>query len=212
MALFLGQLNGDIIPSFHPVIFWLWSWHHKFPTSSRYYQYLNLLPLHNFPQWWLLEGSYMNVLPVNNVLHNQLHCVTKILWMRYFNCFYQFRCHLSEMKSLFSQLALFFPQFWVFEAIFEAHGQNFLIFKNSICTFYCTQNDRLDPTVSMQKLVWKSDHRGPRNLQNYFSTWHAKPNRNLILFFLKYLGLGWSVFQTNFCIETVGSRWSFWVQ
>ena len=116
------------------------------------------------------------------------------------------------MKSVFAQLALVFPQFWVFEAIFEARGQNFPIFKNSVCTFYCTQNDRLDPTVSMQKSVWKSDHRRLRNLQNYFSTWHAKPNHNLILFFLNYLGLGWSVFQTNFCIETVGSRRSFWVQ
>ena len=87
------------------------------------------------------------------------------------------------MKSLFSQLALFFPQFWVFEAIFEARGENFLIFENSICAFYCTQNDRLDPTVSMQKSVWKTDHRGPRNLQNHFSTWHAKPNRNLIFVF-----------------------------
>ena len=66
------------------------------------------------------------------------------------------------MKSLFSQSALFFPQFWVFEAIFEARGQNFLILKNSVCIFYCTQNDRLDPTISMQKSVWKTDHPGPR--------------------------------------------------
>ena len=47
---------------------------------------------------------------------------------------------------------------------------------------------------------------GPRNLQNHFSTWQAKPNRNPILFFLNYLGPGWSDFQTDFCIETVGSR------
>ena len=64
----------------------------------------------------------------------------------------------------------------------------------------------------MQKSVSKSDHRGPRNLQNYFSTWHAKPNRNPILFILKYLGLGWSVFQPDFCIETVGLKRSFGVQ
>ena len=47
------------------------------------------------------------------------------------------------MKSIFSQSALVFPQFWVFEATFEARGQNLLIFKNSVCTFYCTQNDCL---------------------------------------------------------------------
>ena len=55
------------------------------------------------------------------------------------------------MKSQFSQSGQVFPQFWVFEAIFEARGENLRIFKNSVCTFYCTQNDRLDPTVSMQK-------------------------------------------------------------
>ena len=69
------------------------------------------------------------------------------------------------MKSLFSQSALFFPQFWVFEAIFEARGQNFQIFKNSVCTFYCIQNDHLNPTISMQKSVWKTDHPGSRYLR-----------------------------------------------
>ena len=33
-----------------------------------------------------------------------------------------------------------------------------------------------------------------------------------ILFFLKYLGSDWVVFQTDFCVETVCSRRSFWVQ
>ena len=51
------------------------------------------------------------------------------------------------MKSLFSQSALFSPQFWVFEAIFEARGQNFPFLKNSVCTFYCTQNDRFKRMV-----------------------------------------------------------------
>ena len=72
------------------------------------------------------------------------------------------------MKSHFSQSGQVFPQFWVFEAIFEARGKNLRIFKNSFCTFYCTQNDRLDPTVSMQKSVWKTDHPGPRYLQKCF--------------------------------------------
>ena len=70
------------------------------------------------------------------------------------------------MKSLFAQSGLVFPKFWVFEAIFEACGQNFPIFKNSVCTFYCTLNDRLDLTVSMQKPVWKTEHPGPRYLKN----------------------------------------------
>ena len=38
-------------------------------------------------------------------------------------------------------------------------------------------------------LWWKTTFGGPRNLQNYFSTWHAKPNRNPILFFLKHMFL-----------------------
>ena len=59
----------------------------------------------------------------------------------------------AQMQSLFSQSGQVFPQFWAFEAIFEARRENFQIFKNIDCTFYCTQNDHLDPTVSMQKSV-----------------------------------------------------------
>ena len=75
------------------------------------------------------------------------------------------RVTYTQMKSLFSQSALVFRQFKLFEATFEARGQNLLIFKNSVCTFYCTQNERLHPTVSMQKSVWKTDHHGPRYLR-----------------------------------------------
>ena len=57
------------------------------------------------------------------------------------------------MKSVFAQLALVFPQFWVFEAIFDACGQNCHKLFYSVCTFYCTQNNRLDLTVSTQKSV-----------------------------------------------------------
>ena len=57
------------------------------------------------------------------------------------------------MKSHFSQSGQVFQQFWVFEAIFEAPGENVQVFKNFDCTFYGTQNDRLDPTVSMQKSI-----------------------------------------------------------
>ena len=38
------------------------------------------------------------------------------------------------MKSLFSQLALVFPQFWVFEAIFEARGENNRFLKTPFVT------------------------------------------------------------------------------
>ena len=60
------------------------------------------------------------------------------------------------MKSLFSQSALVVPQFWGFEAIFEARGKIFSIFKNSFCNFYCTLNDRLDPTVFNAKIGLKN--------------------------------------------------------
>ena len=69
------------------------------------------------------------------------------------------------MKSHFSQSGQVFPQFWVFEAIFEARGKNLWIFKNSICTFYCTQNNRLDATVLMEKSAWKTDRSWPRYLR-----------------------------------------------
>ena len=39
------------------------------------------------------------------------------------------------MKSPFSQSALVFPQFYVFEATFEARGGNLLIFKTPFVPF-----------------------------------------------------------------------------
>ena len=116
------------------------------------------------------------------------------------------------MKGLFSQSALGFTQFWVFESIFEARGKKFPIFKNCVFTFYCTQNDSLDPMVSMQKLVWKTDQPGPRYLQKCFQTWHAKPRRNPILFFSNISAQGGPFFKTDVCIETRESRRLFWVQ
>ena len=74
------------------------------------------------------------------------------------------------MNSHFAQSGLVFPQFWVFEAIFKVHGQNSQHLFCSICTFYCTQNDRPDLTVSTQKSVWKMTHRGLRYLRKTFST------------------------------------------
>ena len=69
------------------------------------------------------------------------------------------------MNSHFAQLGFVFPQFLVFKAIFEVHAQNSQHLFCSVWTFYCTQNDRPNPTVSMQKLVWKTDHPGLRYLR-----------------------------------------------
>ena len=81
------------------------------------------------------------------------------------------------MNSHFAQSGLVFPQFWVFEAIFEVRGHNSQHLFCSVCTFYCTQNDRLNLTVSTQKSVWKMMHPDPRYIQNSFLTFWAKPNR-----------------------------------
>ena len=56
-----------------------------------------------------------------------------------------------------------------------------------MCTFYCTQNDRLNLTVSRQKLVWKMSHPGLRYLQKCILTRCTKPNRQPKMFVIKYL-------------------------
>ena len=94
--------------------------------------------------------------------------VSITLCMGYFNWFHQFRCHRYLNEKPFSQLALFFLQFWVFEAIFEARGKNFSISKNSVCTSYCTLSDGFNAKIG---------------LQTCFLTWHAKPDRNPFCFF-----------------------------
>ena len=114
----------------------------------------------------------------------------------------------TRMNTHFAQSSLVFPpQLLVFEAIFEVHGQN--IFFCSVCTFYCTQNDRPDLTVSTQKSVWKTSHSGLRYLQKCILTRHTKPNREPKMVFLKYLSPRWVIFQTDFCVETVRSGRSF---
>ena len=81
--------------------------------------------------------------------------------------------------------------------------------KNSVCTFYFTQNDHLNPNA---KIGLK---KGPPCAEIF------EKNKMGLLFsvtcnvwkhFCKYLGPQWSVFQTDFCIETVGKRRSIWVQ
>ena len=116
------------------------------------------------------------------------------------------------MKSVFAQLALVFPQFWVFEAIFDACGQNFHIFFHSVYTFYCTQNNRPEHTVSTQKSVWKMTQSGLRHLRKTIIGWRFGLACHVKKHFCEYLGPGWFVFQTDFCVETVRSRRLFWVQ
>ena len=116
------------------------------------------------------------------------------------------------MNNHFAQSGLVFMQFWVFKAIFEGHGQNSQHLFCSVWTFYCTQNDRLNLTVSTQKSVWKTTHPGLRYLQKFILPRHTKPNRQPKMVFLKYLSPGWVIFQTDFCVETVRLIRSFWVQ
>ena len=54
-----------------------------------------------------------------------------------------------------------------------------LVFFQSVCGFYGTQNDCLNLTVSAQKSVLKTEQRGLRYLQKCFETGRAKPNRRL---------------------------------
>ena len=116
------------------------------------------------------------------------------------------------MNSHFAQSGLVFPQFWVFEAIFEVRGQNSQHLYGSVCTFYCTQNDRLNLTVSTQKSVWKTTHPGLRYLRKPIFGWRFGLVRRVKIHFCKYLSPEWLVFQTDFCVETVRLRRSFWVQ
>ena len=69
------------------------------------------------------------------------------------------------MKSHFAQSGPVFLQFWFFEAIFEVNGQNSQHLFCSVWTFYCTQNDRLNLTVSTHNSVWKTTHPGLRYLR-----------------------------------------------
>ena len=133
-------------------------------------------------------------------------------WMGYFNWFHSIRGHRYLNEKQFCPIGSSFPAILGFWGDFWRFLKNFHKHFCSICDFYCTQNDRLDLTVSTQKSVWKTNHPGLRYLQKCVSTWQTKPNHEPILIFLKYLGSDWVVFQTDFCVETVCSRRSFWVQ
>ena len=107
-----------------------------------------------------------------------------------FNWFHSIKGHRYLNENPFCPIRSSFPAILGFCGDFWQFLKNFQKFFHSICDFYCTQHDRLDLTVSTQKSVWKTNHPGPRYLQKYFLIGHAKPNRQPILVFLKYLGLG----------------------
>ena len=105
------------------------------------------------------------------------------------------------MNSHFAQSGLVFPQFWVFEAIFKVHGQNSQHLFCSICTFYCTQNDRPDLTVSTQKSVWKMTHRGLRYLRKTIFGSRFGLVCRVRIHFCKYLSPEWLVFKPIFALK-----------
>ena len=119
--------------------------------------------------------------------------------------------NISGLGAYFSN-PIFELKPWVRAGHFEYHEPYNLNNFFFVCTSNCTQNDRLDLTVSTQKSVLKTNHPVPRYLPKCFLTRRAKPNLQQIMVFLKYLSPGWVVFQTDFCVETVRLRRSFWVQ
>ena len=93
------------------------------------------------------------------------------------------------MKSLFSQLALVFPQFWVF----KAREQKFPILKNSKWPY---PSHRFNAKIGLKnRPPWAEIF--AKMFLNL-----ARQNQTATPFFpLKYLGPGCSVFPTSFCID-----------
>ena len=131
--------------------------------------------------------------------------------MGYFNWFHSIKGHRYLNENPFCPIRSSFPAILGFCGDFWRFLKNFHKFFHSVCDFYCTQHDRLDLTVSTQKSVLKTNHPWLRYLQKCFLIGHAKPNRQPILVFLRYLGPRWVIFWTDFCVETVRSRRLFWV-
>ena len=72
-----------------------------------------------------------------------------------------------------------------------------------------TQNDQLELTVSTQKLVLKIMHRVLKYLPKCAKIEVAKPNLHILILFCQYLRTRCINFDTDFCVETVSSSWSF---
>ena len=103
-----------------------------------------------------------------------------------FTWFHSIRSHRCTISGIVS------PQFWGFEAIFEAQRLNFPILNNFICTIYCTQNDCLDPMNSMQKSVWKQTNaQGAEIFAKMFL--NTKPQPHFAFYFILICNFLWFV-------------------
>ena len=91
----------------------------------------------------------------------------KVCWcMGYFNFLYQFKGHIYLNEKPFFQIRFTFSTilgFWVHFWGSGAKCSDFL--KNFVCTSDCTRNNHLNPTCSIQKSVWKTNHPGLRYLR-----------------------------------------------
>ena len=99
---------------------------------------------------------------------------------------------------------LHFFQFFKFQSPFISPKKN-----SSDYRVHGTQNDRLESRVSTQKSVFKNMHRVPRYLAKRPKNQVAKPNLHNFGCFCQYLGTRCIFFKTDFCVETLGSSWSF---
>ena len=123
------------------------------------------------------------------------------------------------MKNLFSQSGQVFSQFLVFEAILRLVGF-FLSFKNSLWTFYCTQNECLNAMVSMQNWFkkWATPGRDIWEKQNVVAIWFCVPCLN---FFTNISAQGGPFFKPIFSLKAWDQngcfeynnryKWSFWI-
>ena len=133
--------------------------------------------------------------------------------MGYFNWFYLIRGHRYLIEKPFCLISSSFPAISGFWGDFWRLWTKFsYFFFHSVYTFYCTQNNRPEHTVSTQKSVWKMTQSGLRYLRKTIIGWRFGLACHVKKYFCEYLGPGWFVFQTDFCVETVRSRRSFWVQ
>ena len=106
------------------------------------------------------------------------------------------------MKRVFAQLALVFPQFWVFEAIFDPCGQNFHRLLYSVYPLLLYSKRPSQSHGFNAKIGLKNEPLWAEIFTKMFFNMarQTKPPANNV--FLKYLSPGWVIFQTDFCVET----------
>ena len=125
--------------------------------------------------------------------------------------FLMFRTPTYLDECPFGPIRSDFPANYVFLGHFWGTRPNFVIFFQSVCGFYGSQNDRLDYTGSMQKSVWKTEQPSPRYQPKPVFKRRFGLASHVSKHFWWYLRPGCSVFKTDFCDETVRLRQSFWV-